>query len=498
MAVAAAIDRRVANALRRVGLDQPGITLVVGVSGGADSSTLLYSLNRLRRWHKFDLHVAHLNHDFRGEEANEDARFVESLARELGLPATVEKRDPVAYQRQRGISSFEQGAREMRYDFMAEVARDAGAPAVAVGHTADDLAETVLLHIFRGAGLAGLRGMTEQAPWPWPPGLVSPVIFRPLLEVARAETAEYCRELGKDYRQDSGNSLFRFTRNRVRLELLPYLTAEFNPRIRDALARLARISALELDYLEQEVERVWPEIPAAGFAANSEAEPADTLVMNREVLAALHPALRRLALRRAYVALTGEPRRLRESHLRAMSDLVEREATGRALVLPMGLRFRSIDGALALTRADREEACPYPALSAAHKLELPEQVGEEKTAFISGWRVGVRWVTRRGIATLAVGNPLAAYLDADALRDGVTVRGWRPGDRFQPLGMTGRKKLQDFFTDLRTPRVWRSRIPLLETRQGIAWVVGYRIADWAKVRDDSEGAIHINFEPVDA
>ena len=152
------VDRKVAAALRRSGLVGGKETLVVGVSGGADSSALLYSLNHLRDACEIALHVCHLNHDFRGEEADEDARFVESLARELGLPFTVEKRDPIAYQKEQGISSFEQGAREMRYEFMSRTAHQVGARAVAVGHTSDDLAETVLLHILRGTGLHGLAG----------------------------------------------------------------------------------------------------------------------------------------------------------------------------------------------------------------------------------------------------------------------------------------------------------------------------------------------------
>ena len=161
MPVVSEVDRKVTAALRRAGLasaEAAGAAIVVGVSGGADSSALLYSLHRLKDRLGLHLHVAHLNHDFRGEEADEDARFVEALANELGLPVSVEKRDPMAYQRERHISSFEQGAREMRYEFMAAVAHRVGAPAVAVGHTSDDLAETVLLHILRGDRLTRFAG----------------------------------------------------------------------------------------------------------------------------------------------------------------------------------------------------------------------------------------------------------------------------------------------------------------------------------------------------
>ena len=321
MATVSQVDRKVAAALRRAGLANGNKTLVIGVSGGADSSTLLYSLNQLGKTCDIGLHVCHLNHDFRGEEADEDARFVESLARELGLPCTVEKRDPIAYQREQGISSFEQGAREMRYEFMSGVAHQVGATAVAVGHTSDDLAETILLHILRGAGLHGLRGMTELAPWPWPAGLETPVLFRPLLEVSKSQTVEYCRELGRAYRQDSGNLLFRFTRNRVRRELMPLLAEEYNPRVSDALVRLANSTSLDLDYLETELDRAWPGLLAAPSSLRHVSEDVPEVVLKRESLSNLHPALQRMALRRAYVTVKGDARRLSERHLISMMEL---------------------------------------------------------------------------------------------------------------------------------------------------------------------------------
>ncbi len=517
MAVVSEVDRQVAAALRRAGYAGNDSTLVVGVSGGADSSTLLCSLHRLSDACSIKLHVAHLNHDFRGAEADDDARFVESLARELGLPVSVEKQDPIAYQQERRISSFEQGAREMRYAFMAAVAQRVGAAAVAVGHTADDLAETVLLHLLRGAGLPGLRGMTELAPWPWPVGLTRPALFRPLLEVSRAETMEYCRELGRDFRQDSGNSLFRFTRNRVRQDLMPRLAAEYNPRIREALVRLAHTAALELDYLEQAAERVWPDVViSASAVAPGGAEPA-FITFDRAALAALHPALCRLVLRRAYVALAGDARRLRESHLKAMSDLaggspmrtgrrwftsVDSEArsdmaggsrAGSMLDLPGGLRFQSASGRLTLSNGPVEMSGPYPPLKGEFPVGLPAEPGAESATNITGWRVTARGFPCGELHNLQTGDAFTAYVDWSGLGDNPLVRSRRPGDRFQPLGMAGVKKLQDFYIDARAPRYWRDRIPLLVTERGIAWVVGYRIAEWVKVKPDAP-VLRLQFE----
>ena len=487
MSVVSEVDRKVTAALRRAGLvsaDAAGVTIVVGVSGGADSSTLLYSLDRLKDRLGLHLHVAHLNHDFRGEEADEDARFVEAMANELGLPVSVEKRDPIAYQRERHISSFEQGAREMRYEFMAAVAHRTGAPAVAVGHTSDDLAETVLLHILRGAGLPGLRGMVEMAPWPWPAGLDSPMLFRPLLEVTKAQTVDYCNELGHDFRQDSGNSLFRFTRNRVRRELLPLLANEYNPRVRDALVRLAHSSSLELDYLEKELDAIWNALVVSGQSTIPETQTGERLALSAAGLADLHPALRRMALRRAYVAVKGDPRRLRENHISAMSDLVESGSAGKLINLPGGLAMRKSGKEIILVAGPGADPGPFPVLGPPVAIRLPDEPGAKTDVSIGGWDISMLATRREDVPRLQPSDQFSAYLLLDSLGKEVRVRTRQGGDRFQPLGMAGSKKLKDFFTDNKVTREWRDRIPLLATDRGIAWVIGYRIAEWAKVPPD--------------
>ena len=493
MASVASLEGQVAAALRRMGLSGNDSILVLGVSGGSDSSALLYSLHRLQESHRLRLHVAHLNHNFRGDEADEDARFVESLANELNLPATVEKQDPTEYRRDRSISSFEQLAREMRYIFMARVADELGASAVAVGHTADDQAETVLQHVLRGSGLHGLQGMTESAPWPWPMGYPNLRIFRPLLGVTKEDTLAYCRELGRDIRDDSGNYLSRFTRNRVRHRLLPLLADEFNPRVREALARLARTAASDLDFIEGEVSRVWPELATVTD---------DAVIFDLGRMTPLHPSLQRLALRRGYSALTGDTRRLRESHLIAMAELVSGRATVGTVELPQGARLIRVYDRLILSR-ETELSCPLPVFQGEHPLALPSEAGSEVAVSVAGWQVTM-WAGIPPEGLGGQGSPWgrpeqfdrpsaipdepdssfkwSAWLDRESLGEELSLRTRLPGDRFQPLGMSWEKKLQDFFTDAKVPRTWRDRMPLLLSQRGIAWVAGHRIADWAAIK----------------
>lgn len=481
MAIAAELERKVTAALRRAGYSNTGMTLVVGASGGPDSCALLYALDRLKVAHGLYLHVAHLNHNFRGQEAEDDAVFAADIAQELGIPVTVVKEDPHAYQKERGISSFEQGAREMRYAFMARVAKGAGARAVTVGHTADDLAETVLLHVLRGSGLYGLRGMGEVSDWPWPTVAEGLKLFRPLLDVTKDQTAEYCHEIGRTYREDSGNYMWRFTRNRVRQDLMPRLAQDYNPQVRKALVRLARTAAEELDFVEQELDKVW-----LGLAVVA----GGNVRLSRSALGDLHPLLQRLALRRGYILVAGDSTRLRESHMVAMEELALGGRGGRSLELPAGVILRQDYQHLVLTQSS-EADCPYPDIDGEYSISLPGQSGTDSVVLAGPWVVTMRTGKADAPPTwVDTGDDeWSASFDLTAIGEEATVRAWRPGDRIQPLGMQGQKKLQDLFTDLRVPRLWRGRVPIFECGNGIAWVVGHRISDWAKVPPDSDGYV---------
>ena len=477
MAIVSDLEHKLAAALVRAGYSNTGTALVVGYSGGPDSSALLYALYRLRKDHGISLHVAHLNHNFRGQEAEDDASFVAQVAKEKGLPVTVVKEDPHEYQRTRGISSFEQGAREMRYAFLSRVAKEAGAKAVTVGHTSDDLAETVLLHVLRGSGLYGLRGMSEISDWPWPSNAAELKLFRPLLKVTKTQTIEYCQEIGSAYREDSGNYMWRFTRNRVRQDLMPKLAEDYNPQIRNALVRLARTAAEELDFSEQELDKVW-----YGMVAASSGE----VRISRRALGNLHPMLRRLALRRSYIHVTGDATKLRETHIVAMDELASGEIGGRSLNLPSGAVIRREYRDVVMTR-NLEMDCPYPDLDGSYPVTLPLDKGKGMSTLIGPWLVLMHIGNENEPPEWAsTEDGWTARLNLSATGTEVTVRTWRPGDRIQPLGMRGQKKLQDLFTDLHVPRSWRSKVPLLRCERGIAWVVGYRISDWARVPSDSK------------
>ena len=227
--------------------------LVVAVSGGPDSVCLLHILVRLREELDIELHAAHLNHQLRGAESEADASYVADLAQRLEIPATIESRDVKAYQALHR-TTLEEAAREVRYAFLADVAGAVGAERVATGHTSDDHIETILIHLIRGSGTRGLRGLLPVSQWPVPGAKLT--VIRPLLETSLEETAAYCRNQKISPRTDTSNLSSEPLRNRIRRELLPQLRS-YNPQVAGALLRTARLASYDLAYIDKEVARLW-------------------------------------------------------------------------------------------------------------------------------------------------------------------------------------------------------------------------------------------------
>ncbi len=298
-----------------------GAKVVVGVSGGPDSLTLLNCLRILSDELGIGLHVAHLNHQLRGSESDRDAQFVAWLAQEWKLPNTIGSRDVVALARSEHLS-IEEAARRARYGFLIEVARQNGATTLAVAHNADDQVETVLMHFLRGAGLAGLRGMqykigvgdlplgpsgseggfeTPRAPGPGP----DLTLVRPLLDVTRDQIEAYCKQNALAPHYDQTNSDTTLFRNRLRNETLPYLET-LNPNVRQTLIRAAHALADDFDFLQSQVHSAYVRV-----AHESE----NAIVFDRAAWRALHPAIQRGTLRAAVWQLRGDLRNIDWTHI---------------------------------------------------------------------------------------------------------------------------------------------------------------------------------------
>ena len=303
---------------------------MVGVSGGADSVCLLHILVSLGERLDVTVHVAHLNHLLRGAESDGDARYVSRLAKRLGVAATIESRDVRDYQATHRLS-LEDAARQVRYRFLADVAERVEAGRVAVGHTSDDQAETILMHLVRGAGPTGLLGMRPLSVWT-SPGLAGLTVIRPLLAVSREETHSYCRQRRLSPRADSSNLSLSPFRNRIRQELMPLLQA-YNPRIGEALIRTSDTVAAELSFLEEYVSEVWPKLAS---------EVNGAIMLDRDSVVSLHPAVQRHLLRRVTRVVLGDLEDIEWKHIEKMRNgLTLRK--GKRVILPRRLTL-SVEG----------------------------------------------------------------------------------------------------------------------------------------------------------
>ena len=469
---ARAFERAVKAAL--VGAGVRRARLLAAVSGGPDSMALLYSLVALR--HDLDLEIvgAHLDHGLRGEESAADAEFVRSVFESLGLPCFIES-TVVADLAKAGMSP-EEAAREARYSFLARSAAASGAWAVALGHTADDQAETVLMNIIRGSGLSGLQGMRPLTSMLR--GGAEIRLLRPLLGLGRADTVAYCEALKLSPRVDRTNLTQSYTRNRVRLELLPVLES-YNPAISKSLLRLSGSASIDLAYLEAEAEQAWGRVSI---------EEDGRVRLKREAYSELAEAVGRRILRRAVRCVKGDLKDVESSHIEDMSRLMKGSA-GARLDLPGGISF---DVGYEFATIGRAGNSTNVSGFESFEFQLPgrTQKGE--------WTVEARCVKRAEAQLTASPDGMTASLDLEEAGWPLTVRGREPGDRFQPLGMTGSKSLKDFLSDSRVPRNMRDSTPLVVSHKGIVWVVGCRIAHWARVTEETDRFLEIAFRRAPA
>jgi tRNA(Ile)-lysidine synthase len=482
--------------------------VVVGVSGGPDSLCLLHILKRLCNKYRIELHVVHLNHRIRGSEAEADAAFVASLAEGWGLPCTVEARDVPALAKEKKLS-LEEAARRARYAFLAEVAEQAGAKRIAVGHNADDQTESVLMHWLRGAGLAGLRGMLPATPLsdyrllegscPEPgegedgetkdqgrrTTLYPFTLIRPLLEVTRAEIEAYCAEHSLQPRFDRSNLDTTYYRNRLRHELIPYLES-YNPGIRVVLRRSAKVIADDYAYLRAELDRLWPQVVIS--------ESESVIKFDLTAWRGLPASFQRSALRQAIHRLRRSLRNINWVHVEdARVALLEKPA-GTQVTLPQGLMLTMSYQAFTVAEEGYvERPTDLPLLGVD---SLPLTVPGTTPLPESPWRVEARLLSRSELPPGWEDNqdPWQAFLDHDVTGSELVLRRRQPGDRFQPLGLGGRQTtLREFMINVKIPAQWRHLTPILASPQHIVWLAGWRVDERARITKSTRRVLLLRF-----
>jgi tRNA(Ile)-lysidine synthase len=475
------LHKRVLETIARHGMIRPGNRVGLGVSGGADSVALLRIFAELRARLGVTIFALHFHHQLRGAEADEDERFVKALAAEFRLEFEAGRAD-VAAEAKRNGRNVEDAARRLRHQFFSAVAAARGLDRVAVAHTANDQAETVLSHLLRGTGLAGLAGIYQ----------VAGLIIRPLLNLGREEVREYLSELGQSWREDATNQDTSRTRARIRHELIPLLQRDFD---RAAVTRLARLATHA-----REEEVFWRALEDERFRALATRESSDAVSLSVEDLLAplrvltsdgansapattLGPtmALTRRLVRRIYAELKGSREQLTSQHVDSVIDLAAESQSGASVDLP-GINVEKSFDRLVFKNSS-------PSARATRESEKTGAIGEfaytiSQPSGGGGVSIVVTEIQRR--FTLKTVDwlpgesdtvPGRGALDFDRVQWPLVLRNWRPGDSYRPHGSRRVRKLKRLLLESRVPRNVRGGWPVLASEGRVIWASGYPAAE---------------------
>jgi tRNA(Ile)-lysidine synthase len=460
---------RVFNTIKHHDLIQNGDSLVVGISGGPDSVCLIHVLYTIADKLNIKLFAVHINHMLRGRESDEDEQYVRSLCEAINIKLFVESIDIGREASKRGVS-LEEAGREARYTVFNRIAREVGATRIAVAHNKNDQAETVLLNMMRGAGLDGLTGMKY----------IRNNIIRPLLDVEREHIERYCARHSLNPRVDRTNLEDIYTRNKIRLNLIPYINRLMDLDIVGNICRMSSLLRDDACYIDG--------ISREFFNKSIVRREDGKIWLDIQKLKACHPAMQRRVLRNALSEVKGDLKGIESVHISSVIDMFSNGRTGSQLHLPSGLRAEVSYGQLSiyLKGSNRKE----------EKLNISINIPgitnvRQSYAFLEAF------VEKREKNIEEYGNirynSLVQYFDYDKLKLGINIRNRGPGDVFKPFKSNGTKKLKEYFIDNKVPRDLRDKILLIAKGKEIVWVIGYKISDKFKVTENTKTVLKLNY-----
>jgi tRNA(Ile)-lysidine synthase len=468
---------KVSQFIKRQEMLSGGDCVLVAVSGGPDSVALLHLLYDLREELELRLEVAHLQHGIRGAEAQEDARFVAELAEKLRLPFHLKEVNLYQIKSAAGKGNLEALARAERYRFFAAVARERKLGKIATAHTQDDQAETMLMWLLRGSGMKGLGGMppTHRLDGTNIDPVSGPVVIRPLLGVSRAEIEEYLNEKHLTFRLDRSNQDLSFLRNWIRLKLIPQLKEKMDRNLPSRLTQQAELIREEEQFLE---ELTHVELDRIRIAEG----------IDRRALLKYNKTLQRRLLRLWIEATRGHLRGLDFQHIEALLDLITDGPPQGRLSIPGGWQLVREYETLRLDKQSRRmgQQC------ACYSYAL--QVGEDLHIHEAGLMIQARAISLP-FPSLP-DNLTEAVFDVASLTANLTLRNFRHGDRFQPLGMAGHKKVKELFIEKKVALSVRASLPLLVLGSEVIWIPGYGRSEVGKVTPATEAILHLKAVPV--
>jgi tRNA(Ile)-lysidine synthase len=462
----------VRNEIEQQALFLPEETIVVGLSGGNDSTALLHILVTLNQQYQYGwkLHAVHLNHGFRGEEAEQDALYAEALCRKLGVDFHLFVRDVPSYMEETGMGAQE-ASRKLRYRLFQEVAVQSHAAKVTLAHHADDQVETILFRLVRGTRLNGLAGMPKRR---WLDEARTIELVRPLLSFTRQELEAYCRDNGLEPREDSSNRSRKYKRNLLRLEVMPRLQ-EVNDKFREHILQAAEAFRQDEAYLQKLAREHLQEVIAG--------QDQDWISIDNDKFQSCDVALQRrmITLILSYLSKQAE---WSSQHVETVLHMSGGKRPSTEVHLPHDLVANRVYGQIHFRRNRRVERIH----TYCYKLAVP----------------GVIWVAE-GNATIQatyLSQPMRwgelldneAVFDADQLPGALYVRNRKPGDRLIPFGFHSEKKLKELLIDAKVPRNWRDKLPLLTAGNQVIWVPGVRRSAAAPIDEQTRRFLHVRVD----
>lgn len=444
-----------------------GDRVIVGVSGGPDSMCLLHMLNSIKERYGLSLAVAHINHCLRGEEADEDEEFVMNYCKTVEIDFYSTRVDVEGYAKKNSLSC-EAAGREVRYNFFRELMKKLNAQKIALAHNANDTAETILMRIIRGTGIEGLTGIKPVR---------DEIFVRPLINLSREEIERYCRDNNISVRIDRTNMENIYARNKIRLELIPYIDKNFKSDIVKGLNRLADTLKKDNDFLEN----------TANEKFKMYCDVNDKRIIISKEAFKEHEAILTRIIRRCLSEITGSLYNFEKIHI---YDIINNQQhdTGKVITLPKSVIATNIYGDIEIAVGNLHNPKDEPYKKEEYSLHMGCNEIESlyKKVYISlhSYEKNVNF------------NEccLIKYFDADKIKGDIKLRYRKEGDRFTSLGMNGSKKLKDIFIDMKVPKSSRDNIPLICFGDDIAWIVGYRISEKYKIDRNTKYILEVKIE----
>ncbi|MGL5354076.1 MAG: tRNA lysidine(34) synthetase TilS [Clostridium sp.] len=448
-------------------LIQKNDNILVALSGGPDSVCLLYMLHSLKNEFNLTIGVAHINHMLRGEESNGDEAYVEKICADLCIPCYIERIDIDSVAKELTIS-HEMAGRDERYKYFEFVSDNYGYNKIAIAHNANDQAETILMRMMRGTGIEGLCGIRAKR---------GNKIIRPILSLSRFEIEKYCSEKNLNARIDKTNLENVYSRNKVRLDILPYMKENFNEDIIETLNRMAGIIQKDDEYINKQAN--------IAFHENCEIK-SNNLFINKNMFK-LEDSLVTRVIKKSLIDYSGEYKNFEMKHIYDVIDLANK-GTNKKIDLPNDIVAENVYGNLIL----KHKKNISEKNDTIREIIVCKEEIDNKTFDFLGYKVTIEVIKNKNNIEFS-NNALIKHFDYDNIIEGIIIRTRKDGDKIKPLGMNGNKKVKDILINEKVPVEQRDFIPIVCFDSYISWIVGHKVSNDYKVTQKTRKIIKISF-----